>query len=69
MGRRQITGESMRLLNRNLPAFGTLFGLILVLGACGNSPEELGTEGYVQGFIGGVAADEPRAVLEGQKIH
>jgi gamma-glutamyltranspeptidase / glutathione hydrolase len=68
MGRRQITGESMRLLNRNLPAFGTLFGLILVLGACGNSPEELGTEGYVQGFIGGVAADEPRAVLEGQKI-
>ncbi len=37
------------------------------LTSCGGPKEELGYEGYVQGFIGGVAADEPRAALEGQK--
>ncbi len=58
----------MRWLNCKFGMFGMLFGFGFILSACGTAPEELGTEGYVQGFIGGVAADEPRAVLEGQKI-
>ncbi|MDP6258510.1 MAG: gamma-glutamyltransferase, partial [Rhodospirillales bacterium] len=40
----------------------------MLLTSCGGPKEERGSEGYVRGFIGGVAADEPRAVLEGQKI-
>jgi gamma-glutamyltranspeptidase / glutathione hydrolase len=59
----------MSIFRPNFGLIGTIFGLSLSLSACGIVPtEELGTEGHVQGFIGGVAADEPRAVLEGQKI-
>lgn len=34
----------------------------------GGDDEERGTVGYVEGFIGGVAADEPRAALVGRDI-
>ncbi len=42
----------------------------LVLAGCGAAPDEAvrGTPGFVQGFYGGVAADEPRAVLVGRDI-
>ena len=36
--------------------------------ACTPDDVELGTEGYVKGFFGGVAGDEPRAVLRRGKI-
>lgn len=58
----------MRVLNRKFWLVGSVVAVNFALAACGNTPEEIGNEGYVQGFIGGVAADEPRAVLEGQKI-
>jgi len=74
-GLRQITAafinESSGKLSsgiRKISVLGSLLGIGLALSACGSSKEEIGTEGYVQGFIGGIAADEPRAVLEGQKI-
>ena len=66
--RRQITGRSLEELTRKSLACVSLLGLAVILSACGGPKEELGSEGHVLGFIGGVAADEPRAVLEGQKI-
>ena len=42
--------------------------MAVVTAACTGSDAELGTEGYVKGFFGGVAGDEPRAVLEARKI-
>jgi gamma-glutamyltranspeptidase/glutathione hydrolase len=54
---------------RTLQYSGIIIFLSLLLGACVSDESlELGTEGYVEGFIGGVSADEPRAALEGQKI-
>lgn len=42
---------------------------VLVLGACAlGDEEERGTIGFVEGFIGGVATDEPRAALVGRDI-
>jgi len=56
-------------MNRNFQYFCVVSHLCFFLSACGFSEKEkLGKEGYLKGFIGGVAADEPRAVLEGQKI-
>ena len=40
----------------------------MILGGCRSGGSlELGNEGSVEGFTGGVAADEPRAALEGQQ--
>jgi gamma-glutamyltranspeptidase/glutathione hydrolase len=56
-------------LDRNLRYFGTIICFNLLLTGClPSAPLELGKEGFIKGFIGGVAADEPRAALEGQKI-
>tara|TARA_B100000315_G_scaffold260681_1_gene324025 strand:- start:1171 stop:2931 length:1761 start_codon:yes stop_codon:yes gene_type:complete len=66
--RRQITGGSAGDIRRKSLVCGSILGLAVILTSCGAPKEELGSEGFVQGFIGGVAADEPRAVLEGQKI-
>ncbi len=40
---------------------------MFVLAACGGG-EKLGTVGYVEGFFGAVAADEPRAALIGRDV-
>jgi gamma-glutamyltranspeptidase/glutathione hydrolase len=43
--------------------------LAAALAACGDSNKaQLGEEGFVGGFYGGVAADEPRAVLVGRDV-
>ena len=42
-------------------------GLAILLAACSSDPE-LGSPGYVQGFTGGVVADEPYAALVGRDI-
>ena len=44
--------------------------LALLLGSCAQKPDESlrGTVGFVQGFLGGVVADEPRAALAGREI-
>ncbi|MCA8927175.1 MAG: gamma-glutamyltransferase [Alphaproteobacteria bacterium] len=39
----------------------------LALSACGSEPD-LGAPGYVQGFAGGVVADEPQAALIGRDV-
>jgi len=46
----------------------TYAGAMFLLAACAGNDAELGTEGFVKGFFGGVVGDEPRAVLEGRKI-
>lgn len=43
-------------------------GIASWLAACGSTDEEFGTVGYVEGFLGGVAADEPHAVQTGRDI-
>ena len=43
-------------------------GMVGLTAACTGNDAGLGTEGYVKGFFGGVAGDEPRAVLEARKI-
>ncbi len=44
--------------------------LLLALAGCAGKPDESlrGTVGFVQGFLGGVVADEPRAALVGREI-
>ncbi len=45
-----------------------VFAALILLG-CGSDDEEgLGTVGYVEGFLGGVAADEPKAALIGREV-
>ena len=57
------------MLYRKIRCFGIIFSLSLFITSCGSKePREIGQEGYVKGFTGGVVADEPRAALEGQKI-
>jgi len=47
----------------------TLVGLaLLVLGCSSDDEQGAGTIGYVEGFLGGVAADEPRAALIGRDV-
>ena len=47
----------------------SMYVLASVLAACGaaDAPDR-GAEGFVTGFFGGVAADEPRAALEGRRV-
>src|SRR6201996_1396039 len=53
-----------------------LLGLLMLLAGCstvsdkllGGGGPPLGTPGYVTGFLGGVVADEPRAVLAGREV-
>ena len=45
----------------------TFGGLLLLLSACAATPK-LGEEGNVDGYLGGIAADEPRAALIGRDI-
>lgn len=42
--------------------------LALVVAGCGSDAVELGTLGAVEGFLGGVAADEPRAAAVGRDV-
>lgn len=42
--------------------------LVLVVAGCGSDDVELGTLGAVEGFLGGVAADEPRAAAVGRDV-
>jgi gamma-glutamyltranspeptidase/glutathione hydrolase len=62
--RRQLTGPTSALVVALALAPG------IFLGGCTGKPDESkrGTVGFVQGFIGGVAADEPRAALVGREI-
>lgn len=47
---------------------GTLFALLLLLTACGGKGPEQGDIGFVEGFFGGLIADEPRAALVGREV-
>lgn len=44
-----------------------LFGGLFALAACGGGPEQ-GDTGFVEGFFGGLIADEPRAALIGREV-
>tara|TARA_R110002110_G_scaffold2756_1_gene13297 strand:+ start:38142 stop:39653 length:1512 start_codon:yes stop_codon:yes gene_type:complete len=44
-----------------------LLGSLFALAACGGGPEQ-GDAGFVEGFFGGLIADEPRAALIGQEV-
>jgi len=49
--------------------FSVLAAVAMILAACALDNEgERGTIGFIEGFIGGVAADEPRAALIGRDI-
>lgn len=53
------------------PGAGRQLAAVLMAGllaACGADDTERGQEGFVKGFFGAVAADEPRAALLGRKI-
>lgn len=62
-------GRTRRTLRQFVLALGGV-GLGVVLSSCsGGEPEPPpGTIGHVQGFLGGVVADEPRAALVGRDI-
>ena len=45
-----------------------LFGSLLALTACGSSGPEQGDIGFIDGFFGGLIADEPRAALVGREV-
>jgi gamma-glutamyltranspeptidase/glutathione hydrolase len=47
---------------------GTLFAILLLLTACGGKGPEQGDIGFVEGFFGGLIADEPRAALVGREV-
>ena len=74
--RRQLkaAGARQRILPRKFmlrPYLGAgALLLALALGGCAPKPDESlrGTTGFVQGFLGGVVADEPRAALVGREI-
>ena len=46
----------------------SLIGLSLLLAACGGKGPEQGDIGFVDGFFGGLIADEPRAALVGREV-
>lgn len=46
---------------------GAALPALLALAACGET-KKVGDEGFVKGFVGGVAADEPRATIVGRDI-
>lgn len=64
----QVTSRYATLSLRGRQFLGGV--LFLGLGACTSAgpAEDLGKVGFVQGFLGGVAADEPRATLIGRDI-
>ncbi len=45
-----------------------LFGSLFALAACGGGGPERGDAGFVDGFFGGLIADEPRAALIGREV-
>jgi gamma-glutamyltranspeptidase/glutathione hydrolase len=45
-----------------------LFGSLFALAACGGGGPEQGDIGFVDGFFGGLIADEPRAALVGREV-
>lgn len=45
-----------------------LFGSLFALAACGGGGPERGDAGFVEGFFGGLIADEPRAALIGREV-
>ncbi|MBN41961.1 MAG: gamma-glutamyltransferase [Alphaproteobacteria bacterium] len=47
---------------------GMLLGIMLALTACGGGGPEKGDVGFVDGFFGGLIADEPRAALVGREV-
>lgn len=47
---------------------GSLLALLLLLTACGGRGPEQGDIGFVDGFFGGLIADEPRAALIGREV-
>ncbi len=52
-----------------LRQFSVIFLAVLLVSCSGDGDQPTpGIEGSVKGFIGGVAADEPRAALEGQRV-
>ena len=53
------------------PIFAPVAALMVAalwLAACGSTDEEFGTVGYVEGFLGGIAADEPHAAQTGRDV-
>lgn len=67
-----LTGRNQRSPAGQLRQTGAILTCALVVG-CSSFSEELrdyrlGTVGYVQGFLGGVAADEPKAALIGRDV-
>jgi gamma-glutamyltranspeptidase / glutathione hydrolase len=53
-----------RLPRSKRQLYSTLFLSLAVLGGCAETPRTpVGATGYVKGFLGGVAADEPNAAL------
>lgn len=47
---------------------GSLLALLVLLTACGGRGPEQGDIGFVDGFFGGLIADEPRAALVGREV-
>jgi len=45
-----------------------LFGSLFALAACGGGGPEQGDIGFIEGFFGGLIADEPRAALIGREV-
>ena len=45
-----------------------LFGSLFALAACGGGGPEQGDVGFIDGFFGGLIADEPRAALIGREV-
>jgi gamma-glutamyltranspeptidase/glutathione hydrolase len=58
--------------SRRLAWVGALLAPLVLVGGCstvgGRGGPQLGQPGYVAGFLGGVVADEPRAVLAGREV-
>ena len=48
--------------------FAAAAALMVLVGACSSDEENRGRVGFVEGFLGGVAADEPRAALVGREV-
>ena len=49
-------------------ALAGLSAAMFTLAGCGGGGPEVGDLGYVEGFLGGVMADEPRAALVGREV-
>lgn len=68
LARQRAGGNSFTIARHRTRLVSVLgAGLCLALAACGDS-KQIGDAGFVNGFIGGVAADEPRAAIVGRDI-